>query len=389
MAAIAKNFLQQRRDAVIKLGHVEITPKIKELVNEVLESGNIGQSDMIERFEQAFAKWVGKKYAIAVSSGTMADTVALATLKYFNPGKEQVIVPALTFIAQINSIYYNHLKPVFVDVDNFGLMDMMKVPGMVTKNTLCLFPTPLLGQPLKFPNFEDKTVPIIQDSCEAMGSDGCTHGAMATFSFFPSHTLTTGEGGMIVTDDKDYAERAKRLRNHGKTSDLDFHFDAIGFNAKMSSLQAAVGLGMLENINSIIERKRLAFKFLGGFEEKIAVSFYSTVVPHGVPIIADSKEQRDGAMERLRRAGIECRNMFSCIPTQEKAYEFLGYKPGDFPEAERIGDCGFYVPCHGGMTAKELLYLRDVLEYLRTYIKFETADKTPPEKSVFHSLATL
>ena len=337
---------------MIRLSSVDISEKAIESVVSLLRRGAIGQSEIIDEFERAFAKWLGVKYCVAVSSGTMADTIALAVLKHHFSNKKKVVVPAHTFIAQVNSITYNGLEPVFIDGPN-GCV------GVDGKDVLCFFPVHLLGKPWRHDLCG--VVPVIEDSCEAMGSmvDGIKCGSkcdMGTFSFFPSHTITTGEGGMISTNNEEYASLAKRLRNHGKVNSYDFEFDVIGFNAKLTSIQAAIGLEALRGIDTVIQKRRGAFFALGGEED--ADEFIS---PHAFPVICKSKEERDLVLKRLRENGIECRNLFSSIPTQEKAYSHLGYKLGDFPFAEEIGRNGLYVPCHSGLSGEDINKIKSII----------------------------
>lgn len=334
----------------IKLAHVEISDSARERVDRLLRMGVVGQSEVIEDFEGAFAKWSGSRYAVAVSSGTMADTIALAVLKNLKPNRERVVMPALTFAAQLNAVLYNGLRPSFIDQDGHPSWD---------DETLCYFPVHLLGEPKKY--FLPEGMWVIEDSCEALGSEvnrkKCgTFGEMGTFSFFPSHTMTTGEGGMIVTDNSDYAEMARRLRNHGKNSGLDFRFDVIGFNGKMTSLQAALGIEALKDLDANIEARRRNFLALGG-HEPVGVK----ISPHAFPVNMRSREERDAMLHQLTKEGIECRNLFSSLPTQEKAYAFLGHKLGEFPEAEYIGDCGLYVPCHQGLSESDIDHIKGVL----------------------------
>jgi dTDP-4-amino-4,6-dideoxygalactose transaminase len=358
----------------IRLGHIKVNERTKDLVALALEQDKLGQTDFITRFEQEFAKWAGTKFAVAVASGTVADTVALAVLKYLNPAKTEVIVPALTFVAQTNSIIYNGLSPVFVDVSSALLMRPEDAAQKINSKTLCVFPVHLLGRPCDMTGYKQMTgaykVPMIEDTCEAMGSqfDGnmcgwrkCgTFGEMGTFSFFPSHTITTGEGGMITTDNEELATLCRKFVNHGKTSSLEFHFDAVGFNGKMSSLQAAVGLGTLPEADSIIAARRENFFALGGREE----NRYELVSPHGAPFMASSRAHRDACLEILRQNGIECRNLFSSLPTQETVYKHLGHRLGDFPVAERIGDVGFYVPVHQGLSEEQLEQMKQIIATL-------------------------
>lgn len=339
---------------MIKLSYVKIPQTAVERVKKLMEDGIIGHSEVIAEFEESFGAWVGSKYAIAVSSGTMADTIALAVLKAFYPGKDEVIVPALTFIAQVNAITYNGLKPIFVDrYQEMGSTD----------KTLCHFPVHLLGKP----SIRNKgSVPLIEDSCEAMGSSmwgkKCgTIGDLGTFSFFPSHTMTTGEGGMIVTDNKDYADLAKRLRNHGKISATSFHFDVIGFNGKMTSLQAAIGIESLKSIDSVIHKRRENFYLLGGMENP-----GETISPHAFPVICKDRNERDFLLKRLNDEGIECRNLFSSIPTQEFAYAYLNHRLGEFPIAEGIGYRGLYVPCHQGLSIEDITKIKEIINEKET-----------------------
>lgn len=335
---------------MIRLSHVAVSADAAERVKSLLLGGVVGQSEVIEEFEKAFAAWLGVKYCVAVSSGTMADTIALAVLKHFFPGKKRVVVPAHTFIAQINSVIYNGLEPVFMDGST----------GTVKKGEyLCFFPVHLLGRPWK--HDLEGLLPVIEDSCEAMGSSvsGVKCGSacdMGTFSFFPSHTITTGEGGMISTNNAEYAALARRLRNHGKMSNDDFRFDVIGFNGKMTSIQAALGIEALKTIDDVIEKRRKNYFALGGVE--VPGEFIS---PHAFPVEYKTREARDKAMAFLRSKEIECRNFFSSVPTQEKAYAHLGYKLGDFPEAEAYGDKWLYVPVHQGLTADDISFIKTAI----------------------------
>jgi len=331
---------------MIKLGNVKVSDKTKAMIAEALDDGKIGQSEYIEQFEEEFAKFFGVKYAIAVSNGTVADTIALAVLKNTYPDKKKVIVPALTFIAQINAVLHNGLEPVFYDVDE-------DIEPLIDEDTLCVFPVHLLGVPEQ--NFVDVSVPVVEDACEAMGSSingkYCgTMGDLGAFSFYPSHTIATGEGGMVVTNNKKYAKLARRLRNHGETENASFKFDVIGFNGKMPSLQAILGLGQMDNLQEMIERRHDNFITMGGKEDD-----GEYVVPHGFSVFSNNRDEK---MKELKKKGIDCRRFFSSVPTQEKAYEFLGHKEGEFPSAEYIGKMGLYVPCHQYLTDEEVEYIK-------------------------------
>ena len=345
---------------MIKLGTIKLNNISKSMVNKVLDMNMIGQSEVIQEFENVFAEKIGSDYAVAVSNGTMADTIALAALKNLYPGQNEVILPALTFAAQLNSVLHNGLKPVFYD-------DFYHIGDLINKKTLCIFPVHLLGEPIDITSLKQMCdsfkVHSVEDACEALGSKyelagvGSyyvgTLGDMGTFSFFPSHTITTGEGGMIVTNDKDLYELCKKLRNHGRSSEKDFHFDVVGFNGKMTSMQAAVGLGMMQDFDEIVKRKMDNLKKFSGFDAKFC--------PHGFSVQYQSEKERNEKLELLRKNNIECRNLFSCLPTQEKAYEFLGYRKGEFPLSENKGETCLYVPCHQDLNDEDIEKIKSLI----------------------------
>lgn len=346
---------------MVEMAYLEFSEETAEDVRKLVIDGKVGQTEVIEQFEEQFARWNGSKYAIAVANGTLADTIAMATLSNYWGDKKEVILPALTFAAHVNAVIHAGLKPVFVDVMENGLLNGNDKRISYGRDTLCLFPAHLLGRVSGIPQLNSKAFQIVEDACEAMGSR-CygkkvgSLGAMGTFSFFPSHTITTGEGGMIVTDDPIYAEFCRRLRNHSKVSNDSFHFDMIGFNAKMTSMQAVLGIHGLKTIDRVIEKRRNNYLALGGKEEK-----HEYVSPHGFPVICDSPSDRNYLMEKLRTNGVACRNFFSSIPTQESAYKRFGYKLGDFPVAENIGRCGLYVPCHQGLTSEDIKKIKELI----------------------------
>lgn len=348
---------------MIKLSHVEFSEEAAEAVKDLILSGNVGQSKVIPQFEEAFAAWVGSKYAIAVANGTLADTIAMAAISAKRPTRREVILPALTFAAQVNSVLHAGLLPRFVDVLPNCLMNINDPRLNVNNSTLCLFPVHLLGRMSTVPGYNSKEIPVIEDACEAMGSKfrsrkAGTWGMIGTFSFFPSHTITTGEGGMIVTNDPVLADVCRRLRNHAKMGNCDFHFDLVGWNGKITSMQAMLGLFALKGIDAVIEARRNNYLALGGREDE-----GETVCPHGFPIFCQDEAERNAMMERLSANGIECRNIFSSLPTQERAYKFLGYKLGDFPIAEHIGRVGLYVPVHQGLTLEDVSKIKEILSH--------------------------
>ncbi len=360
----------------ISLGTVDITDRTIELIDTAVKGGRIGQGPIISEFEEELAAWFGTRHAVVVATGTVADAVALAAVQG-DKRQGEVILPALTFVAQANAVYYNQLTPKFVDVDDDYEIDVDQVEAQISPRTVAIMPTHLLGRPANMDRILELAnkhgLAVIEDACEALGSrvrDRLvgTLGNMGCFSFFVSHAITTGEGGAIVTDDPELAELARSLRNHGRLSDKPaekFQFPRIGFSGKMNQMEAAIGLGMMPILNDIVGKRRENMLFLNRLlGDRFAERPGEYVVPHGYPVEFPDRRARDRALEYLNEKGIESRNLFSSIPTQVPAYAFLGHQLGEFPVAERIGDCGLYVPCHQNLTEEDLGFVAETLREL-------------------------
>lgn len=371
-------------EKMITLAAVNISNKTKALMQEALDKGTIGQGFYIQEFERGLAEFLGVKNVVATANGTLADAVALAAAKIKGglPADRQgerneVIVPALTFIAQINAVYYNHLKPVFVDVGYDYQVDVEKIEEKITNNTLAIMPAHLLGRPAKMDRIlaiaKKYNLLVVEDACESLGScyqnQLCgTIGHMGCFSFYVSHSITTGEGGAIITNDDDFAELARSLRNHGRQGTQageHYLFPHIGFSAKMNALEAIIGLGIIGQLPKYIEKRHQNMLKMNEFLGKNY--FYDReneyIVPHAYPVLVSSKEVRDKLLVDLpEKFGIEARQAFYSIPTQSEAYEFLGEKLGSYPVAEDIGNRGLYVPCHQNLNDEDLAKIADVLK---------------------------
>lgn len=329
---------------MISLATSLVNDKVRENVNACLDENRIGGGRFVKEFEDKVAKYIGVKHAIAVSSGSMADIVALAVLKIQYPNKKEVIVPALTFIAHTNAIIINDLMPVFVDIGEDYQMGKFEV----NKNTLAVFPAHLLG---KICNIE-ADVPIIEDACEAFGI--WNWGDMGTFSFFPSHTITTGEGGMIITNSDRHAELARQLINHGRKSDdilEKFHFEHVGFNGKMSNVLASIGCAVVSEADGVIEKRKENVEL---YNKLLSGDWYADS-PHCYPYLYKTSKERDESLIRLSKNDIEARKLFSCIPIIE--YEYFG----SYPVAERIGETGLFVPIHQDLSEDDIKKVASLL----------------------------
>ncbi len=369
--------MQTQNKFMITLGTVNISKKTKTLLDEALKKGIIGQGHYIQDFEQKLAKFLGVKYVIATANGTLADTVALAVAKYKDGEKRnEVIVPALTFIAQINAVYYNHLKPVFIDIGYDYQIDVAQIEKKINKNTLAIMPADLLGKPANMSKILELAkkydLYVVEDACEALGSKYKNKlcgaiGDMGCFSFFVSHSITTGEGGAIATNNRQLAELARSLRNHGRKGSNPgehFIFPYIGYSAKMNALEAIIGLGVIDELGEHIKRRHAN---LARLNESVGRDLFldakdEYIVPHGFPFLVKSQKLRDNLLKELpKKFGIEARQIFYSIPTQSGAYRFLGEKIGSYPVAEDIGRRGLYLPCHQNLNGRELARIAEVL----------------------------
>ena len=341
----------------VSLAAVNVPEETYPMMEKALRAGKIGQTDLIEQFENALATYVGSEYCIAVSNGTMADAVAVAAMKTYYKYSKSVVVPALTFIAQPNSILYSGMEVVFADVKEDWTIDLSYVHPTNYLYTI-VFSTDIMGRVV--PNHTE-----IEDACEAFGSKyqgkfAGTFGLMGTYSFFPSHTISTGEGGAIVTNDPNLARLCRSIRAHGSTTTdpmNKFHFTNFGFNARLSSLQAVLGICLMKHVDEYVAIRRKNFRImqkgLGGFYEQKD----EEIVPHGYPVEFVTEKTRDAAMKNILEAGIECRKFFSCIPLEEVHY----MRVGKFPVAEHISHTHLYVPCHQNMTTPDVDYVIQIV----------------------------
>jgi len=347
-------------------------------VADVLASGWLTQGPKVAEFEAAFARYVGAREAIAVSSCTTALHLALRVLE-IGPGDE-VICPALSFIATANVVVYCGATPVLVDVDPRTYnIDPERVREALTSRTRVILAVHQIGLPADLDALTDLAtrhgVVLIEDAACAAGAEyrgariGKPHGLMACFSFHPRKSITTGEGGMITTSDPTLAERLRKLRQHGMSiSDLDRHsgtsiqfesYPEVGFNYRMTDLQAAIGIEQLKKLPRILERRRaLAQRYTEAFAGSrwIEPPFCPPDAVHPfqsymVLVRSDAPVTRDQLMERLLGEGIATRRGVMSIHREPPYRKLLGQL--HFPEAERASDQGLILPLYAQMSDEE------------------------------------
>jgi dTDP-4-amino-4,6-dideoxygalactose transaminase len=382
----------------LPFGTIEITEKTRELVLDCLDQGRISSGRKVREFEEKFAELIGVSEAVAVSSGTDADALALAVLHDFGAQRgDEVIVPALSFVASGSAVLHAGFTPVFVDIDPSTLnIDPLKIPAAITNRTRAVMAVHLMGKPAPMDEIniiaKKHNLMVIEDAAEAHGAvyKGQMIGGLgdlSAFSLYVAHIISTGEGGIVLTDNDEYAEVLRSLRSHGRAckcrqcvsninsgfcnkrfsdpsrGDIRFQFERIGFSSKMNELEASVGLGSLDQFETIVaKRHQNLTRMIDGFKafdewlwtykeepfEKIGPHAFPFVVKKGAPFT------RDELMLHLEKEGIDGRTLFASIPTQCAGFEFTGKHLGDFPSAEFVGERGIHIGVHQAITSEHI-----------------------------------
>lgn len=341
---------------------------VNECIDEVWISS---RGKFVERFERVIAEFVGTKHAVSVHNGTEAAHLALSCVG-FNRGDE-VIVPTFTYIASVNTIAQTGAIPIFAECDpETWQLDAADVARRVTSKTKALLPVHLYGGACDMPVLSklalDSDLMVIEDCCEALGTTIAgrhvgTFGVAGTFSFYGNKTITTGEGGMVVTSDDILSDEMRIVRNQGTSLTRRYWHDRIGYNYRMTNIQAAIGLAQMERVAQTVTRKRaiaegyrkrlhhLPIKF-----QKIAPGIESS--DWLVSLLLPHVNQRDAVMAFLDSRGIETRPVFEC------AHLMPMYKQreGLYPISEDIARKGMSLPSYPGLMEEDLDYVAQSLE---------------------------
>jgi perosamine synthetase len=302
-------------------------------VMDTMKSGWVTQGEKVEEFEKCFAEYCGVKYGVAVNTGTAALHVALASLD-IKDGDEVITTP-LSCVATTNPILYLNAKPVFADVDQATLnVDPKLVGRKITRKTKAILPVHLFGHPVDLDPLveiaEKHELPIIEDCAQAHGAKYKNKkvgafGRISCFSFYADKGITTVEGGMALTNDSDLAEKMRLLRSFGMSKDRKFYHPILGYNYKMSDIQAAIGLMQLKKLDGYIQRRRGNISRLKKHvdnsnlklpsEQKYAFNVY--YVCHVL-----TKKGKDKILKYLEKNEIETRPLLSFIPEQPPYQEY-------------------------------------------------------------------
>jgi dTDP-4-amino-4,6-dideoxygalactose transaminase len=346
---------------MINIARPLIGPEEKQAVMDVLDSGIIAQGPRVKAFEEAFAQMCGVQFAAATTSGTTALHVALLAHK-IGPGDE-VITSSFTFIASANSILFTGARPVFVDIDprTFNL-DPALIEAAITPRTRAIMPVHLFGLACDMDAImtiaQKHNLVVVEDACQSHGAadKGRKAGSFATgaFSLYPTKNMTSGEGGMITTNDAAIAESCRVIRQHGMRR--RYYHDELGFNFRMTDIQAAIGLEQLKKLERFNQTRQQNARYLDANLKGVITPFvpqgfehvyhqYTVRVPGG---------RRDAMLEHLTSHGVGT-GVYYPVPIHKQTFytQELGYHQS-LPEAERAAAEVLSLPIHPALSQEDL-----------------------------------
>jgi len=362
----------------IPLSSPDVTEAEIEAAVAVLRTPRLSIGPELDAFEAACARRAGRKYGIGVNSGTSGLHLCVKGLG-IGEGDEVITTP-FSFIATTNAVLFERATPVFADIDPESYnMDPAAVEAAITPRTRAILPVEVFGNTAHFDAYEQiaakHNLLLIEDCCEALGGvlngrPAGSFGQCGVFAFYPNKQITTGEGGMIVTDSEDLRDLACSLRNQGRGSEAWLSHARLGYNYRMSDINAAIGRVQVERLDEILAKRRRAAtlydQVLGDVEgihlppmtERDAASWFVYVIR-----LADrfSGADRDAILNRLRDAGIGCSNYFAPIHTQPYIEEMLSTSEGDFPVTERIACRTIALPFFANLAEADASRVREAI----------------------------
>jgi len=346
---------------MIHMAKPQIGEEEKKAVMEVLDSGIIAQGPRVKAFEESFAQMCGVNHAVATTSGTTALHVAL--LAHGIGAGDEVITSAFTFIASANSVLFTGARPIFVDIDprTFN-MDVNQIESAITPRTKAILPIHLYGltcdmDPIM--NLARKHgLVVIEDACQSHGAvyKGKKAGSFGTgtFSLYPTKNITSGEGGMITTDDPVTDEKCRVIRQHGMRR--RYYHDELGYNFRMTDVHAAIGLAQLSKLDRFNTQRQANAKFLSdnlkGVVTPLVPEEYTHVFHQYTILVPDGK--RDALRSHLQERGIGS-EIYYPVPIHQQSFYMseLGYKI-TLPETEKATAKVLSLPVYAGLTASDL-----------------------------------
>ena len=361
----------------IGLAAPNIGARERELIGEVLASGVLALGPMCKRFEESLANMVGRQFGIACSSGTAGLHMVVRALG-IGDGDEVITTP-FSFVASSNCLLFERAVPKFVDIEDgsWGI-DPDKVANAITNRTRALLPVHVFGNPCRIDALEaiarDRGLAVIEDSCEALGSrlggrPAGSFGTASVFAFYPNKQITTGEGGMVVTDDPNLADVLRSLRNQGRDADGTWlrHMQ-LGFNYRMGELSAALGVAQMERLAELrAGRDQVVAWYRDALGERAWLRLPEVAPQAEVDwfvfvVRLDERIDRDLVVRQLSARGIASRPYFSPIHLQPFYASMFGFRPGDFPVTERLAASTLALPFSSRLKESEVKRVASALD---------------------------
>jgi perosamine synthetase len=361
----------------IPLSRPDITERDIESVVGVLRTPHLSLGPKLSEFEKKLAEFTGTQYAIAINSGTSGLHLCVRALG-IREGDEVITTP-FSFVASANAILYERAKPVFVDIDPETLnLDVSRVEEKISTMTRAILPVHVFGYPCDMgPLMEISgrhNLKVVEDACEAIGAEYHgqrvgTFGDCGVFAFYPNKQLTTGEGGVVVTDNKEIAQACRSMRNQGRNGRWREH-SHLGFNYRISDINCALGITQLERIHKVLDRREQVARM---YHERLT-GMDSLRVPGSSPdvkrswfvyvVILEShftQEGRDRIISGLAEQGIQSNAYFLPIHLQPLYRKIFGYERGTFPVTESISDRTIALPFYNHLRESEIDFVCDQL----------------------------
>ncbi len=359
----------------IPLSSPDITLAEKKAVSKVLNSSRLSLGPKLPEFEQRFAKYIGRRHAVAVNSGTSALHLILLALDI--KAGDEVITTPFSFVASANCILFVRAKPVFADIDPRTLnIDPQQIEKKITPRTKAILAVDVFGRPADWTAINriarKYKLKVIEDSCEAVGSEykgkKCgSFGDAATFAFYPNKQMTTGEGGMVVTDHKRLADLCRSLRNQGRDANGSWLEHArLGYNYRLSDINCALGIAQLERIERMSQKRRRVAQtydrlLRDGADIELLFSADDDKINPFVYVIrlrkGFARHDRERILLELRRKGIGCHRYFAPIHLQPFYRRAYHYRRGDYPVTEAVADRTIALPFYNKLSLSKMEYV--------------------------------
>jgi len=364
---------------MIPLSKPSMSSDVINVIKDIIHSGRLAMGPWVKRFEDEFKERLGVKFAVAVNSGTSALHLCIRAIG-IQPGDEVITTP-FSFVSSSNCILFEKGRPVFVDVDEESFnIDPDKIEPAISHRTKAILPVHIFGQSCNMEKImeiaEKRNLRVIEDACESLMATHYrrytgTFGDCGTFGFYPNKQITTGEGGMVVTNNEKFYMLIKSMANQGRGNNSQWLVhERLGYNYRMPEISAALGVSQFSRIDEILKKRQAAAEY---YKRKLS-GIPGIKLPKTVPgnthswfvfPIRVSENIRDKLIESLKDKGIQTKAYFyPPIHLQPFYRKMFGFKEGDFPIAEKLSKTTLILPFYTDITEKEITEVASILKKL-------------------------